>query len=470
MQDISRRKFIGQASCAALGSVTFLNTLMNLKSLNSLAISNSSVADNSGYKALVCLYQSGGNDSFNMLIPRTTSRYNEYAATRTNLAVPLADILPINYTDASGYQYGLNPSMPGLQGLFNSGKAAFISNVGTLMDYTNKTDFYNGVANLPLGLFSHSDQTQQWQTAILDERTAVGWGGKIADLIRDQNANQNISMNISLAGTNIFQTGNNTVEYAMDPYYGPIGINGYDPAATWTFEQAVTNGIDGIMEQQYTDIFKKTYAETIINARDAYVEISDALNGFGGFSTASFGMSSVELAFEQVAKTIAVRNTLGFQRQIFFVDYGGWDHHEGLQDHGPMLGDLDNALTAFNAAMEELNLADDVLTFSLSEFGRTLTSNGQGSDHAWGGNVFVMGGTSLLNGNQIYGTYPTLALNSSIDLGGGILIPDTSADTYFAEIARWFGVPDTDLSMLFPQLSNFYNIGSGTAPIGFLNL
>jgi len=469
MQDISRRKFIGQASCAALGSVTFLNTLMNLKSLNAAAISNSSI-ENGPYKALVCLFQSGGNDSFNMLLPRTGSRYNEYAATRTNLAVPLADILPLNYSDSSGYQYGLNPQMPGLQGLFNSGKAAFVSNIGTLMDYTTKTDFYNGTASLPLGLFSHSDQIQQWQTAILDERTATGWGGRIADMISDQNANQNISMNVSLAGTNIFQTGYNTVEYAMDPYNGPVGIDGYDPNATWNFEQLVTQGIDGIMEQQYTDIFKKTYAETIVNARDAYVEISDALNGFGGFSTASFGMSSVELAFEQIANTIAVRDTLGFQRQIFFIDYSGWDHHEGLQDHGPMLGDLDNGLVAFNAAMEELGIADDVLTFSLSEFARTLTSNGQGSDHAWGGNVFMMGGNNLLNGTQIYGTYPTLALNSSVDLGGGILIPGTSADTYFAEIARWFGVPDTDLSMLFPQLSNFYSIGSGTAPIGFLNV
>jgi len=469
MKDISRRKFIGQASCAALGSVTFLNTLMNLKSLNAAAISNSSVTNNSGYKALVCLFQSGGNDSFNMLMPRTTSRYNEYAAARTNLAVPLSNLLPINFTDASGYQYGLNPSMPGLQGLFNSNKAAFVANVGTLVDYTNKTDFYNGTANLPLGLFSHSDQTQQWQTAILDERTSIGWGGKIADLIRDQNTNQNISMNISLSGTNIFQTGNSTVEYAIDPYNGPVGIDDYNPNTQWDFERLVTEGIDGIMEHQYTDIFKKTYAETVIDAQDAYAEISAALDGFNGFSNASFGMSSVELSFEQIAKAIAVRDTLGFQRQIFFIDYGGWDHHEGLQDHGPMLGDLDNGLVAFNAAMEELGIADDVLTFSVSEFGRTLTSNGQGSDHAWAGNVFMMGGTNLLNGGEIYGTYPSLALNSSIDLGGGVLIPDTSADTYFAEVAKWFGVPDSDLSMLFPQLTNFYNIGSG-APIGFLKI
>ena len=133
-----------------------------------------------------------------------------------------------------------------------------------------------------------------------------------------------------------------------------------------------------------------------------------------------------------------------------------------------MLGNIDNALVSFNTAMEDLGIADDVLTFSLSEFGRTLTSNGNGSDHAWGGNVFVMGGTGLLNGGQIHGEYPSLALNSNIDLGGGVLIPSTSADTYFAEIARWFGVPDNDLDVLFPQLENFYSTDSGTAPIGFL--
>ena len=469
MQDISRRKFIGQASCAALGSVTFLNTLMNLKSLNAAAISNSSVTSNNGYKAIVCLLQSGGNDSYNMLIPRTASRYNEYAATRTNLAVPYADILPLNYTDASGYQYGVNPNMPGLQGLFDDGKAAFVANIGTLTDYTTKTQFYNGTANIPLGLFSHSDQTQQWQTAILDERTAVGWGGKIADLLRDQNANQNISMNISLAGTNVFQVGNSVVEYVMDAYNGPTGINLYDPNSTWDFERILAEGIDGILEQQYTDIFKKTYANTILSARDAYVEISDALNNFNGFNTVNFGTSYVELAFEQIAKTIAVKDALGFQRQIFYIDYGGWDHHEGLEDHGPMLGAMDSGLVAFNAAMEELGMADDVLTFNVTEFGRTLTSNGQGSDHAWGGNVFVMGGSNLINGGQIYGNYPTLALNNAVDLGGGILIPSTPTDTYFAEIAKWFGVADTDLNMIFPHLSNFYSIGSG-APIGFLNV
>jgi len=332
------------------------------------------------------------------------------------------------------------------------------------MDYTTKAQFYNGTANLPLGLFSHADQAQQWQTAILDERTAVGWGGRIADLISDQNTNQNISMNISLGGTNIFQRGNSTVEYAISPYYGPTGINYY------SWESLLANGLDSVMEQQYTDIFKKTYAETIINARDVYVEISAALDGFSGFSTAAFGISDIELAFEQVAKTIAAKDTLGFQRQIFFINYGGWDHHHGLDSHGPMLGNLDDALVSFNAAMEELGMGDDVLTFSLSEFARTLTSNGKGSDHAWGGNVFIMGGPNLLNGGQIYGTYPSLALNSSVDLGGGIIIPGTSADTYFAEIARWFGVSDTDLSMLFPQLSNFYNISSGNAPIGFLNI
>ena len=167
-----------------------------------------------------------------------------------------------------------------------------------------------------------------------------------------------------------------------------------------------------------------------------------------------------------IARTISVQQTLNVQRQIFFVDYGGWDHHdEVLQSQQDMLGVVSNALGEFNAALQEINMADQVTTFTISEFGRTLTSNGNGTDHAWGGNVMVMGGS--VKGGQVYGTYPSLQLESDIEVGGGVLIPSTSADQYFAEMAMWFGVSPGDLNLIFPNLSNFYS-GTG-APLGFLN-
>jgi len=467
-----RRKFLGQASCAGLGYLTAMNSIFNLRALNAAAISNSSVIPQSNdYKALVCILQAGGNDSFNMLIPKSTTKYNEYAATRTNLAIPQADVLAINANTSDGHSYGLHPSMTGVQNLFNAGKLSFVSNVGTLMDYITKTQFLNNSAAVPLGLFSHADQIQQWQTAIKDERTAVGWGGKISDLIGDQNNNPNISMNISLAGTNLFQTGTGQTEFAIDRYSGSIGIDGHDPNSSWIVNQLRTAAIDSMMEHQYQDMFKQTYSTTLVNAIDSHLEFQAALATFSGFNTVTFADNYFSKGLEMIAKTIAVRQQLNMSRQTFFLNFGGWDHHdEVLNAQTAMLGIMSDALENFSAALEELGVADDVVTFTISEFARTLTSNGNGTDHAWGGNVMAMSGANTINGSQIFGTYPSLTLDGSLDVGDGVLIPTTATDSYFAELAMWFGVANSDLSFLYPELGNFYSIGSSTPPIGFLNI
>lgn len=455
-----------------MGYITMMNSIFNLRALNAAAISNLPLSpQNNDYKALVCIMQSGGNDSFNMLIPKSAAKYAEYAATRSNLAIPQSDVLTLNGTAADGHTYGLHPSMSGLQTLYNNNKLSFVTNVGTLMDYMTKPQYFNNSIQKPLGLFSHSDQIQQWQTAIKDERTAVGWGGKIADLLGDLNANPNISMNISLAGTNLFQTGNGQTEFAIDPYSGSIGIDGHDPNASWILNRMRTTAIDNMMEYQYQDIFKKTYSNTLVNAIDSHLEFQQALSTFGGFQTVTFADNSFSKSLEMVAKTIAVRQALNMSRQTFFLNFGGWDHHdEVLIAQSGMLGIMSEAIANFSLALEELGVADDVVTFTLSEFARTLTSNGNGTDHAWGGNVMVMGGPNTLNGGQIYGNYPSLILDDSLDVGGGVLIPTTPTDNYFAELAMWFGVANSDLSFIYPQLSNFYSIGSSNPPIGFLNI
>jgi len=267
---------MGQVSCAGMGYMTFMNALLNFKALNAAAISNSSVND---YKAMVCILQAGGNDSYNMLIPRSNTKYNEYAATRSNLAIPQSDILPIYPLSSDGHEYGVHPAMGSVQNLFNSGKLSFISNIGTLIGPLTKNQYLNNNPSLPLGLFSHSDQIQQWQTAILDERTVTGWGGKIADLIGDQNNNNRISMNITMSGTNIFQTGNNTIEFAIGRE-GSIGMSGYDPQSDWLFNQLKTQAIDNIIEHNYQDIFKNTYAETLVRARNNHDEFTEAFARF----------------------------------------------------------------------------------------------------------------------------------------------------------------------------------------------
>lgn len=465
-KDISRRKFLGQASCAALGTTTLFSSLINLKAINAAAVANSSFALSNDYKALVCILLGGGNDSFNMLIPKSTPEWTEYSITRSNLAIPQNDILQIDPLNSGNLTLGVHPSMPEVQQLFNNGRLAFINNVGTLVEPTTKAQYQSGIHPLPLGLYSHSDQTQQWQTGRPHERSSIGWGGRVADLVQDMNTNENISMNISLSGTNIFQQSSNTIEFAIGPE-GATGLLGYGPG-TWLFDSLRTQAVNTMLDAAYQDIYKKTYASTLKGSIDANIEFEEAINMQDPMIT-EFSENELSQSLAMIAKVIQARQDLGFTRQIFFVHFGGWDHHdEVLLAQEDMLGDVSTALDEFNNAMNELQVENDVTTFSVSEFARTLTSNGNGTDHAWGGNVMVMGGA--VNGANLYGAYPSLALNNPLEVGGGVLIPTTSADEYFAELALWFGVENGELYDIFPNLSNFYPIGSVDPPIGFLNI
>jgi len=464
----SRRKFIKQLSCSAVGSSTLFSSLINLKAANAAAMANSTVAAAADYKALVCISLAGGNDSFNMLIPKSGIAYNEYKATRSNLALDTNTLLGINPLNTQGQEYGLHPSLPKLQGLFNQGKLSFISNIGSLVEPAlNREDVWNERIKLPLGLYSHADQLMHWQTATPHLRSAAGWGGKVADMIKDMNSNQNISMNISLSGTNTFQTGNQSIEYTLDPIEGSIGIVGDNQE--WLFNQLRSKAITDMLEHDYQDVFKNTYVKTLKSARASNVQFSSAIEGnefTGVFGTDEYQFSE---RLHMVARTIKARNTLNMSRQTFFVEFGGWDHHdEVLNTQSGMLEMVDNGLSAFQQSLQNLGIEDQVTTFVISDFGRSLTSNGNGTDHGWGGNVFVMGGA--VNGQKIYGDYPTLSMGSNLDLGSGRLMPTLSADEYFAELALWFGVPASDLKTIFPNLGNFYDVNSGTAPIGFLNV
>lgn len=461
---MNRRKFLGTASCAAVGTTTFLSTLFNLGMANEAAARNrNQAAQGEDYRALVCILLAGGNDSFNMLAPRNSAAHGEYVATRSNLALPLNSLLPIRPVSGADPELGLHPSMPEVQSLFAAGKVAFLSNVGTLVEPTTKQQYEAGAVRLPLGLFSHADQIQQWQTSVPQNRSALGWGGRMADILQSMNSNQAISMNISLSGRNFFQSGTQTAEYTIRPDgNGSIGLEGYGDGE---MEMLIRKrAVDSLMEQHYNDVFRQTYANIIRNAQGTHEQFSEAIGGVNLAS--SFSESELSASMAMAARTIAARDQLGARRQTFFITFGGWDHHdEVLNNQAAMLTVVSKALSEFQSAMEELALADKVTTFTISDFARTLTSNGNGSDHAWGGNVLVVGGA--VNGGRIYGRYPSLALGSALEIGNGVLIPEISTDEYFAELASWFGVSNADLRTIFPNLANFHRPEDG-APIGFL--
>ncbi|MCC6752594.1 MAG: DUF1501 domain-containing protein [Saprospiraceae bacterium] len=467
MKKTTRRQFLGQASCAALGSTSLVNALLHLKGINALASGNLSY--DPSYRALVCLMLSGGNDSFNMLVPMSNKEYSDYQKSRGNLAIPKTELLQISNNNTPGRTFGLHPSMPRCQSLFQNDKLTFVSNVGTLLEPTEKDPFYTGTANLPLGLLSHSDQSQQWQSSLADRRSTIGWGGRLADLVHDTNSVGEISMNISLAGTNVFQTGNETVEFVIDPERGSLGIEGYGANGMYDyFNRARGIALDSLIDHHYSDAFQQTYIDVIRKSRDGHRLFSSALEQAPPLQTA-FSDNYISKSFEMVARIISAHETLGFRRQIFFIDFQGWDHHdEVLQSQTEMLGVADDALWEFYQAMTELGLTDQVTTFTMSEFGRSLTSNGNGSDHAWGGNALVMGGAVI--GKRIFGQYPLLAPNGALNVYDGVIIPTTSADQYFAEFALWMGAAKSDLSYLFPNLERFYDPQSSNAPIGFLKM
>ncbi|KAA3639870.1 MAG: DUF1501 domain-containing protein [Bacteroidetes bacterium] len=462
----SRRQFIKEFGLGALG-ITTASSITQLKAFNAAYLNNTANTFNNDYKAIVCFFLNGGNDSFNMVVPRGNPEYDEYAVTRSDLAISQNELLPITPVTSDGKQYGLNPAMTHLHQLFNNGKVSFINNVGPLIEPTTKITYQNNSSPIPLGLFSHSDQLKNCQTGLPHVRTHFGWGGKMADMLNDMNMNQNVSMNISLSGTNIFQYGQTLVEFAIDPYDGSPGIDGYDPLASG-FNGQRTEGIDLLLGVDHPDMYKKTYTDILKRSLDGSIEFRAAMDQIGTLNT-FFSDNRISQSFKRITEVIMARDILGFKRQIFFVQMGGWDMHGELIDsHERNLTVVDNAMNEFVNGLEEIGMFDAVTTFTISDFGRTLTSNGNGSDHAWGGNAFVMGGD--IKGGDMYGAYPSLALGGNYEIHNGVLIPTTSNDQYFAELALWFGVSPGDLSTLFPNIGNFYDTGSGMAPLGFMNL
>ena len=470
---LTRRRFLGQASCAALSSVSMLNMLLNLKMANQAAAQ----APGTDQRTLVCIFLNGGNDSFNLLVPRDNPRHAVYSTSRGNLALAQASLRALNQSGGDGQLYGIHPSCAGLQELFNGlggdtakRRAALITNIGTLIQPTNKAQYLAESVPLPRALFSHSDQIDQWQTSVPQGLTQLsGWGGRAADVLHSTMNTGQTSMSISFSGNSLFQVGNSTQQFVVTQdgaltFSGPADSQPTNPLA---LKNAAHRSL---IEQHYGNLMQESFAQLTKTSVDLQQYFQSLFNTFneGSITTVYPAGNYLAANLRSVAKTIALRQQLGLRRQTIFVSFGGWDHHgELLNTQAGMLAVLDGALTAFQKTLEELGLADDVITFTCSDFGRTLRSNGRGTDHAWGGNALVMGGP--VQGGRIYGTFPNQALESGDDVGyGGRLLPTTSVDSFFAEMLRWFGVSSANMSYVLPNIANFYNPSSPQLPIGFL--
>jgi uncharacterized protein (DUF1501 family) len=353
--------------------------------------------------------------------------------------------------------------MPEVRDLYTLGNLAFVANVGSLVERTSK--FNN--ARRPVNLFSHSDEQRHWQTSMPQSVAhKTGWAGRMADILTDTvNDNPLVSMNIALDSLNLLQTGLRVRPYVVGPE-GSVAISFYnDNTAANRMMRKIT---DGLLTTDYGNLFEKTYAQSYRSAIDVGRAYSSATSKSLPTAT-SFPNTPIGRQLRQVALAIQGSGSLGHGRQIFFVPWGGWDHHKDLlSSHAAMLPQLSQALAAFYKATVDLGVAGNVVTFTASDFGRTLSSNGDGSDHGWGGNQIVMGGS--VAGGQLYGQYPaTLRANSDLDLGRGRLIPTTSVDEYNAELALWFGVHNNgQLEDILPNIRNFYPSGVSEAPLGFM--
>ena len=458
----TRRNFLTHSCSLGVAAATASSTAFSLGFARQAAAQAQTLTD---YRALVCILLAGGNDSFNMLVPNDADQYAEYLAIRSDLALDQATLLPLSAAAPNGRNYALHPGMPGVQTLFASGEAALIANVGTLIEPVDAAGIEYGTAKLPLGLYSHADQMAQWQTALPDTRVAEGWGGRVADLMQGVNLANGISMNISLDGTNVFQSGKTVVEYSITAEDdGAIGINAYDDGTE--YGDLRKRMVDDLLAVQQQNIFRREYANRLRRAIDAQVVFVDAMATSPVLMT-TFSANYFSQSLRQIARVIGARDALGACRQTFFVTVGGWDHHdEVLDNQANMLPMISGGLTEFRDALVELGVFSEVATFTISDFGRTLTSNGKGSDHGWGGHHIVMGGA--VNGSAIYGEYPLLSMASPLDTGRGVYVPTTSVDEYFAELALWFGVAPSDLDTVLPNVRRFHSPESIDPPLGFL--
>jgi uncharacterized protein (DUF1501 family) len=449
--------------------------LVGLNSMAAMAQSTGST----DYKALVCVYLQGGNDGHGSVIATDPDSFAAFTQARSGapgLAYPMSELLPITpLTPQSGRTFALNPALAGAQNLFNAGRLAVVANVGTLIEPVTAAQINSNTSGaLPASLFSHFDQTAAWQAIESNKGSGetVGWGGAIADAIESMNSNVMFTC-ISTSGIALFLSGLNSFQLNVTSA-GPIPIGG---RANPLFGSAAgTNALNSILSAPEANLFAQEYEVAIQRSIEAQATLSTAMlpAGAGGVpnppqyldpTTNKLTNNPLATSLQTVARIIGGRGSLGVTRQIFFVQLGSFDtHNNQAQTIATLLTQLGQAFEYFDGEMTSMGLGNQVTAFTASDFGRTLTSNSNGTDHGWGSHHFVVGGA--VQGQNIYGTYPIVGVNTADDLGAGRLVPSTAVDQYAGTLARWFGVSASNMGAILPNLGKG-NFGSNPY-LGFM--
>jgi uncharacterized protein (DUF1501 family) len=401
------------------------------------------------YKALVCLFMYGGNDGNNLIVPTDAAAHAAYARARSNLALPRETLLPLQLAQTGGAGFGLHPAMTALQGLINGGQAAVVANVGPLVVPTTKTQWQQRTVPLPMALFSHSDQQAQWQSGIYQTPPRSGWAGRTMERLLASSASANAEFaTLSLSGGNLWESGEQgLVPYKVAPS-GRFGFDFYEP----TKDEPLSKAITALLTSTPTHPMHQTWLNTMGRSLEVQRVLTRALEGSSvGVTFPGTGLGQ-QLA--TAARLVSARSALGLSRQVFFVSLGGFDTHgdDQMQRQQSLLGEISEAVGAFQQAMDALGTAQQVTLFTASDFGRTFPSNGQGSDHGWGSNHLVVGGA--VNGARLVGRFPDLTVGGPDDTDTGRWIPGVAVDQLAADLGTWFGAGST-INEVLPGLGNF---------------
>jgi uncharacterized protein (DUF1501 family) len=468
----SRRAFLRRTGQLAMAG-TALPFALNLAAMGEAA---AQAAPGDDYKALVCVFLFGGNDYANTLVNYDADSYAKYSAIRGAISLPFdaalaATELKPAVSLVNGRKYALNPAMTKLTTLFDEGKMAVQLNVGPLVKPLTRAQFNSSNRKdfpIPPKLFSHNDQQSIWQSSS-PEGSTIGWGGNLGDLMLAGQRNASLFTCVSVAGNAVFLSGDEALQYQVGTR-GAVRINSVSSATGNVYgSSAVKAAMQQLAQQTRSHTLENEYNKVTLRAVEAEGKITTAIQPDdlnGNFPTGN----NLADQLKMVARLIRGRVSLGVKRQVFFVSMGGYDLHDDLDTkQGGLMLRLSEAMFAFQRQMETLGIADKVTAFTASDFGRTLSSNGNGSDHGWGSHHFVVGGVNAVKGKAFYGTPPPVSVgNTAADddqwhVGQGRLLPTTSVDQYAATLAKWFGVPDADLNSILPNLKNFNNV---TAPSG----
>lgn len=460
LDELSRRAFLRRSKQVAVAG-TAGSFALGLAGIGEAA----AFSAGSDYKALVCVFLNGGNDHNSTFIPCDTTNYNLYSAIRGGgagqtaggLTPALSALTPTALTPLGGQtltnnvRYALAPQLTRTKALFDAGKIAPVLNVGPLVVPLTLTQYRNNAIPRPAKLFSHNDQQSTWQSS-KPEGAIDGWGGRMGDLAMSSNTNSLFTC-ISAAGNAVFLAGRDSLTYQVSSR-GATTIRGLkeplfeSAAGSAALRTLLTQSSNNMFEAEYNRISKRSIdAESIVNAALQPITLNTSFRPV-------LGTNPLADQLQIVARLIAARQPLGVKRQIFMVNMGGFDtHDDSVTTHATLMERLDFALDAFYKATVELGVADKVTTFTASDFGRTLSINGDGSDHGWGGHHFIMGGA--VNGGRYYGVAPQISVTSPDQTGNGRLIPTISVDQYASTLATWFGVSPSELPSVAPNIGNF---------------